>query len=525
MFRLRNQLFLLLFFILFQAHSQNLVPNSSFENLNHIPCLYVNGYTEFSYHLQDWTLPTYGTSDVFTALSPTNCFANPFSTHPEADGKQAPRTGNNMCGISTYNAGLDYREYIQVKLTSTLIVGEQYYAEMYVSGAEYGYLCNNIGMHFSNKEVTPIEIGHHLVLEVIPQIKSTDIISDTEHWVKISGRFTATAAVEYMIIGNFDKDNNTSIIKNNTDERSSYYYIDDVLVKPVCDPTDVSLAICKGSSITLQSTERTIVSWALADSPAAILSNTPTLLVSPEIATRYIATYACGETSVFEVIIDPLPTFDLGKDTAICTGQKIELDATTEHATYLWQDGSTKPDYTVTKTGVYSVTVKNACGSFKDQMFVQVDAPLVFNLGTDTTICKDEVIHFDATTGGASYLWQDGSTHPTYTIRNPGYYAVTIKNSCGTKSENLTLHICCEGAEIPNLITPNGDGKNETFYIDCYGNGDYELNIYNQWGSLVYQNKAYLNNWAGNDVSDGIYYFVLTFLDKKIHNGWVHVLR
>ena len=525
MFSTKNQLFLLLFFILFQAQSQNLVPNPSFENLNNIPCLYVDPYSNFSYYIQDWTTPTYGTNDVYTTLSPTSCFASPFSTHSDAQGKQAPRTGNNMCGITTYSGGLDYREYIQVKLSSTLIIGEQYYAEMYVSGAEYGYLCNNIGMHFSNKEFTPIETGHDRVLQVTPQIKNIEIITGTDSWVKISGRFTATTAVEYLIIGNFNNDNNTSVITNNSDTRSSYYYIDDVLVKPVCDPTDVSLSICKGSSVTLQSTERTIVSWSLADSPAAILSNTPTLLVSPEIATRYIATYACGETSVFEVIPDPLPTFDLGKDTGICTGQKIELDATSEHAAYLWHDGSTKQNYTVTKTGIYSVIVKNACGSFKDQISVHVDAPLVFNFGTDTTICKDEVIHFDASTGGASYLWHDGSTHPTYTIRDPGYYGVTIKNSCGILSKNITLHICCAGAEIPNLITPNGDGKNETFYIDCYGNGDYELNIYNQWGSLVYKDKRYLNNWAANDVSDGIYYFVLKFQDKRILNGWVHVLR
>lgn len=63
---------------------------------------------------------------------------------------------------------------------------------------------------------------------------------------------------------------------------------------------------------------------------------------------------------------------------------------------------------------------------------------------------------------------------------------------------------------IPNVITPNGDGKNDQFVIkglDLYPGS--QLEIFNRWGNQVYRSENYNNNWKGEGLSAGIYYYVL----------------
>jgi gliding motility-associated-like protein len=529
MLHIKNSLLLLFFFIFLQAKSQNLVPNPSFENTISLPCGYVNYPSDFNNAIYNWVMPTAGTSDIFSTLTPPYCALSAFSTNPYTRGIQVPRTGTNMAGFFCY--GVDgipnYREYLEVPLISPLIIGKTYYVEMYVSASDrMHYAINNIGMYFSTNLITLP--GTYTTLSYTPQVKSNSVITDTINWVKISGTFTATTAAEYLMIGNFYDDANTTMqIKNNNTASiaiGAYYYVDDVSVKYICTPKDSSIILCKGNTVTLRSDESTITSWALASDPNVVISNDPALGVSPQSNTSYIATYDCGATSVFEVIVRTQPTYTLGKDTTICLGQTISFDATTNDASYVWQDGSTNPLYLINTSGNYSVTITNGCGTLADDINVKVLPPPAFSFGNDTTICVGHTISFDATTTDANYIWQDGSTNSIYTVKGPGHYTVSITNSCGTLRDDMNVTPCCIESIIPNLITPNGDGKNDTFNIGCLGNGDYELDVYNIWGALIYQNPAYLNTWSGDNISDGIYYYVIKDKTKSI-NGWVEVLR
>lgn len=76
---------------------------------------------------------------------------------------------------------------------------------------------------------------------------------------------------------------------------------------------------------------------------------------------------------------------------------------------------------------------------------------------------------------------------------------------------------------IPNVFTPNGDGFNDNF---IYGNqefNEYETQIFNRWGVLVYEN--YLSeNWdgmiRGEKASSGVYFYIVKA--KAIRNGKRH---
>lgn len=81
---------------------------------------------------------------------------------------------------------------------------------------------------------------------------------------------------------------------------------------------------------------------------------------------RYIVAVnldACISKDTIDVIYKYKPAFTLGNDTAICTGQVIVLRPNISAVSYLWQDGSSSPEYRVSGPGTYSLTVTNICGS------------------------------------------------------------------------------------------------------------------------------------------------------------------
>lgn len=77
---------------------------------------------------------------------------------------------------------------------------------------------------------------------------------------------------------------------------------------------------------------------------------------------------------------------------------------------------------------------------------------------------------------------------------------------------------------IPNLITPNGDGKNDAFFIQTQKIID-KVSIYNRWGEQVFQSLNYQNNWPEeNVVEDGVYFYTISVGDSQ-YKGWIQVLR
>ena len=60
--------------------------------------------------------------------------------------------------------------------------------------------------------------------------------------------------------------------------------------------------------------------------------------------------------------------------------------------------------------------------------------------------------------------------------------------------------------KIPNIITPNNDGLNDTFSPQLPPTTTYQLKIYNRWGSLVFESNSPDKLWDGKNVSAGVYY-------------------
>ena len=91
---------------------------------------------------------------------------------------------------------------------------------------------------------------------------------------------------------------------------------------------------------------------------------------------------------------------------------------------------------------------------------------------------------------------------------------------------------------IYNEFSPNGDGVNETFIIDCIETfPNNTLEVYNRWGNIVYSKKGYRNDWDGtsngravmsesNQLPVGTYYYVIDLGDgSEPRVGWLYINR
>jgi gliding motility-associated-like protein len=81
----------------------------------------------------------------------------------------------------------------------------------------------------------------------------------------------------------------------------------------------------------------------------------------------------------------------------------------------------------------------------------------------------------------------------------------------------------------PNLFTPDNDGHNDFFEIsdlpkDYCDNYYVKLEIYNRWGSKVFETHERNFKWSGEKETDGIYYYVVKY-SNEVFKGWVEIIR
>jgi gliding motility-associated-like protein/uncharacterized repeat protein (TIGR01451 family) len=87
-----------------------------------------------------------------------------------------------------------------------------------------------------------------------------------------------------------------------------------------------------------------------------------------------------------------------------------------------------------------------------------------------------------------------------------------------------------KGLHVPNVFTPNGDGRNDTFVIpDLTNYEENEIVIINRWGNVIYQKKNYQNDWTGEGLNEGTYFYLLKVKSKKgnwdTYKGYITLLR
>lgn len=174
--------------------------------------------------------------------------------------------------------------------------------------------------------------------------------------------------------------------------------------------------------------------------------------------------------------------------------------------------------------------------------FIVTVQPLpVVDAGSDFNTDPGDVVTMDASaTGASSFAWTPAADVSDPTSLTPTanpivttvfYLTGTGSNGCSA-TDSMTVFVKpydgLSNEDIDNLFTPNGDGKNETWYIteDLTG---CSVKVYNGWGNLVFESDNYQNDWDGtfNDdpLPEGAYYYSITCGDNDSVVGSVTILR
>jgi gliding motility-associated-like protein len=192
---------------------------------------------------------------------------------------------------------------------------------------------------------------------------------------------------------------------------------------------------------------------------------------------------------------------------------------------YLWSDGLETPTHAfeVGDAGEYSITMSDWCGNTFSEDFSVVEpgpifvAPTVYNcFGLQTEdLARAGAPPYTVVYNVDSLELIDYSFIAEYF----GVYQVTFTDQCNSSGTSTIFVDQCD-TKIPNVMTPNGDGKNDTFQISgIEGFRGSSLKVFDRWGKLVFEDDDYKNNWDGKDNADGTYFFIFTRSDGKVTTG------
>jgi gliding motility-associated-like protein len=214
---------------------------------------------------------------------------------------------------------------------------------------------------------------------------------------------------------------------------------------------------------------------------------------------------------------------------------------------YVWNNGVRGPSLNLIPQGTYSIEVEDRNNCKYTQTYTLKDpTPIVVTLKATPTLddrnCDGKITA--SATGGFPpyyYSWPQvaGKTDSFLLNLCPGIYGLQLTDSRGC-APNPAISVVevnderFECLEYRKLITPDGDGLNEEFIINCVTfDPKYQQNqlrIFNRWGQLVLDQKNYRNDWKGTTVNgellpQGVYYFTLDFNGDKPLEGSITLLR
>jgi gliding motility-associated-like protein len=257
-----------------------------------------------------------------------------------------------------------------------------------------------------------------------------------------------------------------------------------------------------------------------------------------------VSDQGCRDTSFMTIVINSMPSAAISANGPVtfCAGDSVTLSGPSgPDWSYLWTPGNfTTQSIVVNAAGTYTLLVTDTLTgcSKMDSIAVNVLVLPTVDAGLDTSISLGATITLNGS-GNGSYSWlpftvsDPFSANPSVTPTTTTTYTLTVTHANGcTASDSVKITVLEDFVvTVMNLITPNGDGFNDTWVID--GILNYPKNsvmIFNRNGQEVYQKNGYDNTWTGTfngaELPDGTYYYVLTFEGSdKIYKGAVNVLR
>lgn len=265
---------------------------------------------------------------------------------------------------------------------------------------------------------------------------------------------------------------------------------------------------------------------------------------------------ACGSVANKDIFIDAVEVdpllASLHSEEARCSGTEFQINPDVTgglpplHYQWSTSDTDTAIVLLANTTQLIGLTVTDVCGheDTASALFViPLYTPIQLNTSGDEELCFGDEYFIQAfASGGAgdytfAWSWQntplteeifeqtDSNVFRVVSMQNNTHYIV-VTDYCGntvTDTLDISLEHCLF---VPNVITPNGDGINDVFYIENITNfRDAHLYVYNRWGLRVFEAQPYLNDWDPGDKPAGTYFYILESANFPEMRGSITVIK
>lgn len=243
----------------------------------------------------------------------------------------------------------------------------------------------------------------------------------------------------------------------------------------------------------------------------------------------------CSDSATQTIeIVAPVPVAEFEGPAKGCKPLSVQFTNNSLYGdTYLWDFGdggfSTQfePNYTFYTAGIYTVSLTVIGQGGQDietkQLIIEVyEVPNAFFSVNPTKVFipNEPVLLFNLSTFASSYEWDfgDGNSSteesPQHLYTQLGVYdimliASTVNNCVDTFILQSAVEAASEGGiKVPNAFSPNQNGgnggyyhpndrDNDVFHPIIIGSEEYELNIFNKWGELLFISKDIKIGWDG----------------------------
>jgi gliding motility-associated-like protein len=236
-----------------------------------------------------------------------------------------------------------------------------------------------------------------------------------------------------------------------------------------------------------------------------------------------------------------------------CPAQGSTTLATIAGNSYQWfKDGeaisnATSQTYQTDESGVFSVTVDlGGCQASGSITLVNEGFNSELNVPEENTLEEGETLTVVASTTAANpqFKWYlndnliSEATTNTYVASDYGDYRLVISQTTGcVVSSELFFRVrqpieqFPDVAKIPNIISPNGDGINDTWVIplEFTSGTNTEIMILSNRGKVVFQTNDYQNNWPQDRIEfssvNPVFYYIIKATDKDPIKGSITILK
>lgn len=249
------------------------------------------------------------------------------------------------------------------------------------------------------------------------------------------------------------------------------------------------------------------------------------VLQSPIVETNSPVEICTGEPGLLEV---------LGGDIAQAVWSGPALDQTQGNVVMVTPDSSAS----------YTVIVTDAAGCTAEATAdVIIYEPLASFIASDTLGVSPMQVFYTNTSAGDYFVWdfgngdsliaQDASTPASSIYSGEQIFNVTLTaylNGCSQSfTDQVMTYYDSEFLIIPNIVTPNGDGKNDTWLVVTQNMKELHATVFNRWGRKVGSLERPNDQWNPEDEDEGTFYYeiVAIGLDQVSYNfdGYFTVLK